>query len=144
MRSLSLLLLGVVLPGSSTHFIYAQLLRHDHAVGEITVVAPTLLAPPSTLAVIPWEDRACVVSERMPRSLGGHAEDHLHIRAGTGTLQVRGVTDATRISVEALVCASDRGRLASMDIELRRLMGPDVWVETLQPDPDGARGWSDD
>ena len=144
MRSLPLLLLGVALPGSATHLIYGPLLRHEHAVGQITVVAPALPAPPPPPAVSPGEDRTCAVRETVLRSLGGQADDHLHIRAGTGTLQVRGIDGATRINVEALICVSDRERLASMDVELRRLMGPDVRVETLQPDPDGALGWSDD
>jgi hypothetical protein len=84
------------------------------------------------------------VSEQVTEALTATRLDRLRIRAGAGSLEVRGVEGGERVVARAWLCASDRERLFAMDVDLRRLMGPDLLLETRQADPDGGLGWGDD
>ena len=146
--SLPLLLFAVALPGALSQGIYRQLLRDPPPAERAHVIE---LAPPIEVrvtevvpATLSWEDRVCQVQEQRLPSISATALDRLKVRAGTGALQVRGVEGAQQVSVRALLCASDRGRLLAMDLELRRVMGPDLLLQTVQPDPEGGLDWSDD
>lgn len=147
-RPLPLLLLAVVLPGSLSQTLYGSLLRSLAPATDVVVAPPPALEVRTVEEVvsqpIEWEDRACRVQEERSRSLWGRTGDNVEIRAGTGTLQVMGIEGSERVRVRALLCASDRERLTGMDVELRRVMGPDVRLVTLQPDRDGSTGWSED
>ena len=146
-RSVLLLLFAVLLPGSLSHALYSSLFSRDRAPDPITGPVeprPIRIEITEVVPAAAWEDRVCQASEERPLSLSASARDHLSIRAGTGSLQVRGVEDGDQVRVRALLCASDLERLTAMDVELRRVMGPDLRLETKQPDPDGALGWSDD
>ena len=146
-RSVLLLLFGVVLPGSFSHVLFLRFRHEPRPVeGRLLRAAPPVevrvveaLPPP-----LAWEDRACQVHAERSRTLSAAASDRLEIRAGAGSLQVRGTRGAEAVRVRALLCASDVERLAAMELELRRVMGPDLLLETRQPDPDGELGWSDD
>jgi len=143
-RSVLLLVFGVLLPGSLSPLLYRLLPERRAPAVRAIEIAPLRLevvAPRS--APVADEDTACRVSAVRSQELWGGATDRLRARAGAGSLRVVGVEGLDRIRVRAVLCASDLARISAMDVEVRR-MGPDVTVETAQPDPDGAPGWSDD